>query len=107
MQFYDKLKQLRVENNFSQKSVAQKLNISNATLSQYESGVRQPSYDVLKKIADIYNVSIDYLLGRTNIKNYEEYNISTHIVNRIQQLSSEDLKVLNDFIDFLIFKSEK
>ena len=34
MQFYDKLKQLRVENNFSQKSVAQKLNISNATLSQ-------------------------------------------------------------------------
>ncbi len=103
----NRLKKLRDENNFSQKSVAQKLNISNATLSQYESGVRQPSYDVLKKIADIYNVSIDYLLGRTDIKNYEEYTIAAHTDDRTQQLSDEDRKQLDDFIDFLIAKSKK
>lgn len=103
----NRLKNLRDENNFSQKDVANKLNISNATLSQYESGVRQPSYDILKKIADIYNVSIDYLLGRTDIKNFEENTIAAHMDDRTKTLSEEQRKRLDDFIDFLIFEEMK
>ncbi len=53
------------------------------------------------------NVSIDYLLGRTDIKNYEEYTIAAHTDDRTQQLSDEDRKQLDDFIDFLIAKSKK
>lgn len=103
----NRLKNLRTENNYSQKDVANKLSISNATLSQYESGVRQPSYDILKKLADIYCVSIDYLLGRTDIRNYEENTIAAHTDDRTQQLSEEGRKKLDDFIDYLIFEEMK
>ncbi|QQQ87420.1 helix-turn-helix transcriptional regulator [Peptacetobacter hiranonis] len=103
----NRLKNLRTENNYSQKDVANKLSISNATLSQYESGVRQPSYDILKKLADIYCVSIDYLLGRTDIRNYEENTIAAHTDDRTQQLSEEGRKRLDDFIDYLIFEEMK
>lgn len=83
----NRLKKLRDENNFSQKDVANRLNISNATLSQYESAVRQPSYDILKKLADIYDVSIDYLLGCTNIRNFKDNN----------NLSVEELSLIDDY----------
>lgn len=42
------------------------LNISQNAISQYETGIREASYDTLIAIADYFNVSIDYLLGRTD-----------------------------------------
>ncbi len=58
------IKYLREKNNLSQKEFARILNISNSTLSQYESNVRVPSDDIKIQIADYFNVSLDYLLGR-------------------------------------------
>lgn len=58
------IKYLREKNNLSQKEFAKILNISNSTLSQYESNVRVPSDDIKIQIADYFNVSLDYLLGR-------------------------------------------
>ncbi len=58
------IKYLREKNNLSQKEFAKILNISNSALSQYESNVRVPSDDIKIKIADYFNVSLDYLLGR-------------------------------------------
>ncbi len=60
------IKYLREKNNLSQKELANILNIANSTLSQYESGDRVPSDDIKIKIADYFNVSLDYLLGRTS-----------------------------------------
>ena len=56
---------LRKEKKLSQKQVANDLNISQALLSHYEKGVRECGLDFLIKIADYYEVSCDYLLGRT------------------------------------------
>ena len=56
---------LRKEKKLSQKQVASDLNISQALLSHYEKGIRECGLDFLIKIADYYNVSTDYLLGRT------------------------------------------
>ena len=55
----------RKERNISQKQAASDLGISQALLSHYEKGIRECGLDFLVKIADYYNVSCDYLLGRT------------------------------------------
>ena len=59
---------LRKEKKLSQKQAALELGISQALLSHYENGIRECGLDFLIKAADYYNVSIDYLLGRTNEK---------------------------------------
>lgn len=64
-----KIKLLREEKELSQLELAKILNISNSTLSQYEAGNRVPGDDIKKKIADYFNVSVDFLLGRTEERN--------------------------------------
>lgn len=59
-----RLKQLRIDNNKLQKDVANYLNISDVAYGYYEKGERQPNPDMLLKLADFFNVSVDYLLGR-------------------------------------------
>lgn len=61
-----RIKIIREENQLSQIDFAKLFNVSNTTVSQWESGKRQPDYTALIKIADYFNVSVDYLLGRTN-----------------------------------------
>ena len=56
---------LRKERGYSQKKVAAELDISQALLSHYEKGIRECGLDFVVKVADYYNVSCDYLLGRT------------------------------------------
>lgn len=67
-----RIKNLREKNSLNQIELAKLLNISNTTLSQYETGQRIPSDDIKIKIADFFNVSVDYLLGRTNQPNPKE-----------------------------------
>lgn len=56
---------LRKERGLSQKAVAESLGVSQALLSHYEKGIRECGLDFVVKIADFYDVSCDYLLGRT------------------------------------------
>lgn len=63
MDLGDKLKDLRVCKKMTQKELSNRLGVSKSVISSYESGTRFPSYDVLIKIAQIFNVSTDYLLG--------------------------------------------
>ena len=60
----EKLKQLRKEKKLTLKQIAEELNISVSAYSNYEQGIRLPNYDILLKIADFFDVSTDYLLGR-------------------------------------------
>jgi transcriptional regulator with XRE-family HTH domain len=65
--FRDKLKALRQDNDLTQSVLANKLNITRTALSKYENTYREPSYDLLVKIALYFNVSTDYLLDMTDI----------------------------------------
>lgn len=56
------LKSLRIRDDMSQAQLAQKLGLTKSVISAYETGTRQPSYDVLVHIAGIFDVSTDYLL---------------------------------------------
>ncbi|MCK8824691.1 helix-turn-helix domain-containing protein [Fuchsiella alkaliacetigena] len=65
----DRIKKLRKENNIYQKDLAKELGLKQQTISLYESNKRQPDYDTLQKIANYFNCSTDYLLGRTDQRN--------------------------------------
>ena len=61
-----RLKELRERRHMSQVFLGIELNMSQNAISQYETGSREASYDALIAIADYFDVSIDYLLGRTD-----------------------------------------
>ncbi len=63
---YRNLRGIREDNDIKQKEIAKYLNVSQNTYSQYETGVISLTAEVLIKLADYYNVSIDYLLDRTD-----------------------------------------
>ena len=60
-----RLKELRKKKGISQLRLATDLNTTQNTISRYETGEREPGIDDLIKIADYFNVSVDYLIGRT------------------------------------------
>lgn len=62
--FNQRLRSLRMDNKITQQHFADMLDIALRTYQCYEQGVRSPSYDTLVKIADILDVSLDYLLCR-------------------------------------------
>lgn len=107
MTFGNILKQLRIENNLNQKELADKIGISRSSIAMYETDQRTPDYETINALSDFFNVSSDYLLGRTDIRNYEENTIAAHTDDRTQQLSEEGRKRLDDFIDYLIFEEMK
>ncbi|MCK8098671.1 helix-turn-helix domain-containing protein [Bacillus sp. 2CMS4F] len=62
MNFSTKIKKLREEKKMKQQEVADKLGIARTTYASYEQGKREPDHETLIKIADYYNVTIDFLL---------------------------------------------
>lgn len=60
-----RLKELRKKKGVSQLRMATDLNTTQNTISRYETGEREPGIDELIKIADYFNVSVDFLIGRT------------------------------------------
>lgn len=70
MDFANRLRELRMSKGLSQGDLANKLGVSKSRISMYEVGSRQPDFEMLEKIADYFNVDIDYLLGKENVSTY-------------------------------------
>ena len=68
---HKRLKELRKEFKMTQFEISEKINIPSSTYANWEQGTRTPDYEILVKIADIFNCTVDYLLGRTDSKNVE------------------------------------
>lgn len=67
-----RLKQLRKAKGISQLNLAMHLNTNQNTISRYETGEREPAINELIKISDFFNVSVDYLLERTDNPNMQK-----------------------------------
>ena len=65
---YENIRSLRIDGGYTQRQIAEVLGVSQNTYSQYEIGVVNYSVEALEKLADFYCVSVDYLLGRTSVK---------------------------------------
>lgn len=105
---------LRQKSNLSQIEFSKLLNISNTTLSQYESGKRIPSDDVKIKIADYFNVSLDYLFGRTNILytaddilNNTPSSTQLNTTNQDNNIPPQAAEEFKNFKEYLIHKYSK
>ncbi len=68
MNFGERLKLLREDKDLKQEDIAKIMNVDRSTVGKWESSPSKPDYEKLIKLADYFNVSVDYLLGRTNIK---------------------------------------
>lgn len=66
MAYYSHIRELREDNDLTQREIAEKLGMKQPQYYRYEQGYRDIPTDILIKLADIYNTSTDYLLGRTN-----------------------------------------
>lgn len=93
-----RLKQLRSEKNLTQAKLASILGVAKTTLAAYEQEKSEPSIDTLKKLADYFNVSVDYLIGYKNCI-HEEYQpvsdllgIDEKTIEILQKLSSITFK---------------
>ncbi len=90
-----KLKDLRLEMELTQGQVAKRIGVTSSIVSAYENGIRQPSFDSLIKLAYLYGVSSDYLLGISDRKAVEPKNLvsleglSPSKISIIKQLVSE------------------
>ncbi|MFX4261030.1 helix-turn-helix domain-containing protein [Pelotomaculum propionicicum] len=103
--FKKRLISLRKSKKLTQIKLAKILKISRGALSMYEIGQREPDYATLQRIADYFNVSTDYLLGRTNILTPSKYmDIIVHYIKVINEWekegrSPEEIKVLWEKIE--------
>lgn len=82
----EKLRSLRTEKKLTQKQVADRIGLAISAVSSYESGSRYPSYDALIKLARIFHVSTDYLLGMTDKRNIDVTGLSDDEIEVVSQL---------------------
>lgn len=76
-----KLKKARENKRLTQQQVADKLGVSNGAISGYERGYRDPDTDTLKSLADLYEVSLDWLNGRDEKEG--EYTLPEEVVSKV------------------------
>lgn len=118
MKTYEKIKQLRENREITQKEISNALDINVSVYNKIELGIRPLREEELTAIADFFNVSIDYLTGRTDnpttpSNNQKEagQNIISHFRLNTNDLSSEDIeeleKELIDFQEFLIKRAKE
>lgn len=66
-----RLKQLRVDKHLKQEQVADLIGVTKSAVSAYENDLRQPSFEILIRLANLYNVTTDYLLGRSDTRSLD------------------------------------
>ena len=95
----DRIRALRTNAGMTQVELANKLNISNSTLSQYESGARTPSDDMKLKIAALFQVSTDYLLsGTTNTVNSKTKGVQIPVLGEVR--AGYPMEAVENIIDY-------
>ena len=90
--FGKRIKELRKGQEITQDQLAIFLNVSKQSVWGYENNSVEPSFDVLVKIADRFNVSLDYLLGRTE----EKYNSNVSTANNNKEIVSKIHTLLDE-----------
>lgn len=87
----DKLKQLREERNISQSQLGEIIGAARSTICQYEAGKREPDLETLIKLADYFQVSVDYLIGHDNAIMKRPYSeLAENFIKEFQELFSEE-----------------
>lgn len=92
----ERLKQLRLEKDLRQDQLAKLVHVEKSSISMYENDFRQPSYEVLLRYADIFGVSVDYLLGRTTDRSLD-----------LSGLTAANIALITKLVDSMAAKNRK
>ena len=90
----DRIKELREKNNYTQASLAKKLNVTRSSVNAWEMGISVPSTTLIVELAKLFQVSTDYLLG-----------LSENVTLDISSLNDKEIMILYELIQY--FKSQK
>lgn len=88
----NRIKELRTRNGMTQAELAEIIGINSVTLARYESGDRNPKIDKLEKMAEVFNVSVDYLTGKSDI------NLTQDDIDMFDKINSLDGMELKKYI---------
>lgn len=115
MSFGERLRALRMEHNLYQKDLAKYLKVSVSTISNYETSTHLPDAYIICRLADYFQVSSDYLLERTDIRDtcdilsmpLTETDTVSDYVELLMALDVEKCKDAKKYLDYLTFCSKK
>ena len=91
----NRIKDIREDKDISQTELAKKLNIARTTLSGYERQASEPPFEILIKLSKIFNVSVDYIICRTNNPSNDSFT---------EDLTEEEIKELEHYKELLKIK---
>ena len=109
--FYQVLMDLRKKSKLTQSQLAERIGISRSAIGNYENGIREPDFETLEKIADFFNVDMNYLLGESLSEKelYERYHVYSltseleqDIINMFRQLNTEGQRRVQAYMEDLI-----
>jgi len=101
-----RIKELRKENKMTQDEFGEIFGIVKSTVSMYENGHSTPDDDLKSKMADYFNVSVVYLLGRTTKRKYETEHTAFHTTS-VDGLDEDDVMLVENLIKSLKEKHKK
>ncbi|MGF6354017.1 transcriptional regulator with XRE-family HTH domain [Paenibacillus sp. 4624] len=106
--FGQKLRAIRTENNLTQKDLAKIFKVSESAISMYERDEREPSFKFTNEVASRFNVSTDYLLGRTEVENNgETAKISKGVTEFLNAVELSDDEALLKLKGMLLHKGKE
>lgn len=104
----ERIKRLRQEKSWSQTQLSKKLNVHQKQISGYERGIHTPSIDLLVKIAELFNVSLDYLAfeGQDDVSRIQIADRELiQVIKEIDKLSEEDRTTIKSVLNTFIIKN--
>ena len=111
MIFLNRLRELRVERELLQSDIAKLMNKSERTVGFYETGERDMNTETLAILANFFNVSIDYLLGKSDIRNPEKADLDKLQIGLsakdYSNITDEQIKQIEDFAKFVLKDNKK
>lgn len=102
--FSDVFKKLRIKNKYTQEDIANKFDMTKTGISYWENGKSEPSLEVIEKLAELFNVSIDYLLGNSDTENdYRIMHDRTNVIGVVP--AGVPLEAIEDIIGEIEYPS--
>ncbi len=105
----NRLKEIRKQKGLTQTEVAQKLNIQKQTYQNYELGKREPSIDMLIKLADLFHTSVDDLIrdNKDEINESQHPRFSDNLIEKIKQLNEYNLMKVEGYVENMLEEQKK
>jgi len=104
--FQQRVKELRKEKKLTQEQFADVFFLNKSSISRYEKGTQMPEADMLTRMAEYFDVSLDYLLGRSEHRKDSEIKIAMNTLST-DGLNDDDIKMIKGLIENLKKKNQK